>query len=318
MVTLKDISVATGVSVSTVSKALKNSYEISDATIALVNETASRLGYTRKKRVRMPAMTIGVTMPEVRSHYYAEFFHALSEELYRYGYSTISSVYQNFNEEELHVVKNMFKQKIDGIIICCSEKNSEEISQYVLTSEIPAVLHLESSPPYGINSVYIRSDTGIDQAIDHLLELGHKKIGYLGEYKSDSRYNLFCNSMKQRDMEVDPRFVKRGSERFENGGYLRAKELLEEKDLPTAIFSSYDQLAYGAMCAFRENGINVPQDISIIGFDNIVMDDYYPIPFTTIANPVEQMGTISVKILLDAIRNPEQFVPQSIAHCKVG
>ena len=99
----------------------------------------------------------------------------------------------------------------------------------------------------------------------------------------------------------------------DRGGYLRALELLEEKELPTAVLASYDQMAFGVMRAFREKGIEIPEDISIVGFDNTVMDNYYPVPLTSVTNPVEQMGVTATKILLDAIDNPVSHVGQNVA-----
>ena len=164
-----------------------------------------------------------------------------------------------------------------------------------------------------IYSIFIKGETGIEMAVDHLVELGHTKIGYIGEKASDIRYHAMCKCFRQRGIEIVPAFMKRGEERFELGGYLRALELLKEKELPTAIFASYDQIAFGAIRAFQEHGIRVPEDISIIGFDNIVMDNYHPVKLTSITNPVEQMGITAVKILMDAIKHPRSHVVQNVA-----
>ena len=150
-------------------------------------------------------------------------------------------------------------------------------------------------------------------AVDHLVELGHTKIGYIGERASDIRYHAICKCLRQRGIEIIPAFMKRGVERFEQGGYMRTLELLKEKELPTAIFASYDQIAFGAIRAFQEHGIRVPEDISIIGFDNIVMDNYHPVKLSSITNPVDQMGITAVKILLDAIKHPRSHVVQNVA-----
>ena len=118
--------------------------------------------------------------------------------------------------------------------------------------------------------------------------------------------------MEQHNLFVDTRFVKRGSDRFERGGYILAKELMEEKELPTAIIAGYDQFAIGAMKLFQENGIRIPEDMAILGFDNIVLDEYLPVTLTSVTNPVEQMGATAVKLLLDAIKNPKTHVVQTV------
>ena len=142
-----------------------------------------------------------------------------------------------------------------------------------------------------------------------------RAIDEIRDFSYDLNYALdaLCKYLRQRGLEVIPAFMKRGEERFEKGGYLRAVELLKEKELPTAIFASYDQIAFGAICAFEEYGIRVPEDISIIGFDNIVMDNYHPVKLSSITNPADQMGITAVKILLDAINHPRSHVVQNVA-----
>ena len=90
-------------------------------------------------------------------------------------------------------------------------------------------------------------------------------------------------------------------------------ELFEQKELPTAILVGYDQMAYGVLRACRERGIRVPEDLSIVGFDDIVMDDYFPVALTSVSYPMEQMGTVAVQILMDAIENPKNHVVQNVA-----
>ena len=119
--------------------------------------------------------------------------------------------------------------------------------------------------------------------------------------------------MEEHGLTADPAFIRCGAERFERGGYLRAMELFEQKELPTAILVGYDQMAYGVLRACRERGIRVPEDLSIVGFDDIVMDDYFPVALTSVSYPMEQMGTVAVQILMDAIENPKMHVVQNVA-----
>jgi LacI family transcriptional regulator len=109
--------------------------------------------------------------------------------------------------------------------------------------------------------------------------------------------------------------MKRGKERFELGGYLRAKELLKEQGEPrvTAVLACYDQVALGALDAFAEEGVRVPEDLSIIGFDNIILNDYLPIQLTSISNPTEQLSALAVKLLMDNLVEKEGHVVQNVS-----
>jgi len=185
--------------------------------------------------------------------------------------------------------------------------------QAITECGIPTVVLNESPLFYPLDSITIGVEQNVKLAVDHLLEQGHKKIGYLGEYNSDGRYRSFCDLMEQEGIPVDPRFVKRGALRFEQGGYQMACELLREPELPTAILTSYDQMAIGAIRAFNEHGIKVPEDISVVGFDNIVTDEYCHVALTSVTNPVEQMGITAIKILLDAIHHPSTHVIQNVS-----
>ena len=119
--------------------------------------------------------------------------------------------------------------------------------------------------------------------------------------------------MKKNRLEMNPQFVKRTGTRFEEGGYELAVELMKEEKLPTAVVVCYDQVAFGVMRAFQEKGVRIPEDISVVGFDNIIMDDYCSVPLTSVVNPVEQLGVTAIKILLDAVENGGEHIVQNVS-----
>lgn len=313
MVKLRDIAEATGLTVSTISKALNHSAEISKATTDLVWEKAKEMGYVFKKPANPTHRTIGVIIPEVRSNYYAELLHSLANAIEKNGFTMITVMSTEYGASMKPCIERITQFKLDGLLVCCDVAFSDRDYELLRDSGIPTLLLTDMDFPYMMDTIYIKGETGIDMAVDYLLELGHTRIGYLGEKASDIRYHAICKSLRQRGIEIVPAFMKRGEDRFEKGGYLRALELLKEKELPTAVFACYDQIAFGAMRAFQENGIRVPEDISIIGFDNTVMDNYHPVTLSSITNPVDQMGATAVKILLDAINHPRSHVVQNVA-----
>ena len=313
MVKLRDIAEATGLTVSTVSKALNHSAEISKSTTDMVWEKAREMGYVFKKPANPSHRTIGVIIPEVRSNYYAELLHSLANAIEKNGLTMITVMSTEYSASVKPYIERITQFKLDGLFVCGDVAFSDDSYQLLRESGIPTLLLTEVDLPYMMDSIYIKGETGIEMAVDHLLELGHTKIGYIGERASDMRYHAICKCLRQRGVAIVPAFMKRGEERFELGVYLCALELLKEKELPTAIFASYDQIAFGAIRAFQEQGIRVPEDISIVGFDNIVMDNYHPVKLSSITNPVDQMGITAVKILLDAIKHPRSHVVQNVA-----
>jgi len=313
MVKLKEIAMQTGMTVSTVSKVLNHSKEISQETTQLVLETAKMMGYVPKKAASRDTKTIGVVLPEVRSHYYAELMHALSMEIESHGYSMLTMLTKAYSVDVHPYVERMLQYNLDGLVVSCDRTLAESTCRMLVDNQIPALLLTESDMRYPPDSIAIKTELSVRLAVEHLIQLGHRKIGYLGEHNSDVRYQAFCEILKQNNIELNPNFVKRTEMRFEEGGYQVGCELMRERELPTAVVTSYDQIAFGAMRAFRERGIRIPEDMSIVGFDNIVMDEYYPVPLTSVTNPVEQMGITAVKILLDAIHKPTTHVVQNVS-----
>lgn len=313
MVRLRDIAQRTGLTVSTVSKALNHSKEISTETSKLIWETAREMGYVSKKAAQRAEKTIGVVLPEVDSQYYARLLHALNQKIEDCGYVMVTMLASEYAARIGPIVERMCKYEPDGIIVCCGSLVLDSDLRTISECGIPALVLNESVISMPVDSIYIENEQSVRLALEHLLELGHKKIGYLGEYNSDMRYQTLRSLMSQHGLELDPRFVKRGAIRFEEGGYHLANELLKEDELPTAVVTSYDQLAMGAIRAFQEHGIKVPRDISVVGFDNNVIDDYCQVGLTSVTNPVEQMGITAVKILLDAIHHPGTHVVQNVS-----
>lgn len=316
MVKLKDIARETGLTISTVSKALNNSREISEATTAKVLATAEALGYRIKRtETRQKIKTIGVILPEVRSHLYAELLHTLTKEADRRGYMLMTVLTRDFSEDLFLYIERLLSYQLAGLFINGTAGLSPMAQKLLRDNNVPSVVirNCDQDECYGIDSIYINDEIGICQAVDYLIELGHTKIGYLGENLSWMRCEALCNALKQRGLPVNPSFIKQGKERFEEGGYLRALELLEEPELPTAVLTSYDQVAYGATCAFLEKGLRIPEDISVVGFDSVSQCAHYPVPLTSISNPVGQMGVVAVKLLVDAITSPLTHVVQNVA-----
>ncbi len=312
MVKLKDIAAKTGITVASVSKALNDSPEISESTIQLVKMTAYEMGYRPKKSLHI-SKSIGVILPEVRSHYYAELMHSLSNEINKYGYSMVTMLSDFSAKGIVDAYEKLLPYNNKGLFISGSNFIDEQMCKCILEEGIPTVLFTEYNLPYPLDSIFVKTDSVMRLAVEHLTQLGHKKIGYIGEFNSDVRYNALCDVLRQNSIEIIPKFIKRGKERFEKGGYLRACELLQEDERPTAVIASYDQMAFGAMRAFHESGIKVPEDISIVGVDNTVMDEYLPIQITSVNSPVNQMGVIAVKLLMDNIKNPSAHVVQNVA-----
>ena len=244
MVKLKDIAQATGLTVSTVSKALNHSKEISAETSGRVLEAARSLGYIPKRETNEKTKMIGVILPEVNSHYYANLMQCLSREVEKRGYQMITMLMQDFSSTVGPYIDRMCRFELSGLIVGCIASISQEDYQVIRRSGIPSLMLNERNMIFPmIDSIHVSISYAVELAVEHLISLGHKEIGYLGEYNSDGRYQAFCECMKKNRLEMNPQFVKRTGTRFEEGGYELAVELMKEEKLPTAVVVCYDQVA---------------------------------------------------------------------------
>lgn len=318
MAKLRDIAQKTGLNVSTVSRALRDAPDIKPETISRVKRVAMQMGY----RVRIQGKasnTVGLIVPEVGSHYYSEMVEAIERELKKHGYSMLVRISGFDAGNILLAVEQMLQQDICGMIVhdrlIVDTTGDIQKNDRIALSTLPMVLISENRANLPVDAICIDTKFGVRLAMEHLIDLGHKEIGYIGEYASDVRYRTYLDILKERDLPVRENHMKRGKERFELGGYLRAKELLQEPDFSsvTAVVACYDQVALGALSAFAEAGIRVPEDISVVGFDNIILNDYLPIQLTSIMNPTEQLGSLAVKLLLNNIKDKENHVVQNVS-----
>lgn len=313
MVRLKDIAAQSGHSISTVSKALNYSEELSTQTIEQIWQTARAMGYMPKRSQDSRGKFIGVILPEVEGHHYSHLLHALNRKLESQGYTMFTMLTSYYSQSVRPLLERMYQLQPDGLILQWEPFFTREDYEMLCAGSIPAILLNGSDMNFPLDSIEIHPENGVRLAVEHLTQLGHRKIGYLGEHNSDIRYRAFCRQLEQHRITPNPAWILQTDTRFEKGGYELATALLDRGDLPTAIVACYDVFAMGIIKAFSERGIRIPEDISLISFDNIVMDDYCSVPLSSVAFPVEEMSAIAVKVLMDAIRNPAGHVVQNIS-----
>ena len=313
MATLKDIADELSVNISTVSRALNDSSEVGEETKQRVREAAKRLNYvpnlSARALVGKSTKLIGVIVPEIRSHYYVQMINYIETELKKHKYSFILGK-TNFKPENDIYYLNVFGQrKVDGLIVAGPIfKNIVKTLDEIKSLYHTPILLMETFMEYpNYDYVKIDNELGIEQAVRYLASKGIETIGYVGDKPSSSkRLPYLKEALSNCNLDVRKEFMKVGSERFEAGGYLRMKELLDQDPLPQAVFASYDHMALGAMKAIHEAGLKIPEDISIFGYDNIYESEYMYKSLTTIAPPIQEMTKIGVDTLIEKIEGDEE------------
>ncbi|GGD47492.1 LacI family DNA-binding transcriptional regulator [Paenibacillus nasutitermitis] len=308
MITLKEVAKAAGVNPSTVSRALSGDKRVKEKTRKMVEKLAAELNYTPNfmakalsgKRTHL----VGLIVPEISSNYYAQIIEFIETALKGKGYSLIIGTTGWNADRGMKNVDLFIGRKVDGIIYAdqLSPEMGNIFRQEKKYSDFPVVTIGSADRSHDVEIVTVDEGYGISLLVNHLVSLGHQTFGFIGEHLSSGiRLPLFIRALAQAGLSFHPNHIKSGKERFEAGGYLRMKELLAEDDRPTAVLASYDYLAIGAMKAAHEAGLQVPEHISIVGFDNVRESEYLLTPLTTVYPPIKDMTQRAIDILIEKI-----------------
>lgn len=321
MSTLKKIAEECGVSIKTVSNVVNNYPHVSEKMRLRVMQAIEKTGYVPNETARRMVMNKNgdesyrplkmqfgcILRPDISKYqnpFFLEVFRAVEEEI------TTDSNMVSFIEswdvlEKDPLLFNYLcnSEKLNGII---SFNYREKFLRKI--SEICPVVTVGANTS-GYDYVEVNFEQGTRIAIKHLKELGHRKIGFIGPFLDlppdnyKPRYLAFQKIMDELDLEYRREWIVGSDLFFIQSGYDAAKRLLEQDSLPTAVYCVCDEIAYGAMKAFREAGVKIPDDISVIGFDNLPMSDLVFSPLTTVNVNRAKMGRTAVKMLMNRIRN---------------
>ena len=305
--TYRKIAQLAGVSPSTVSKALSGSSEISRETAERILKIAEEHGVRRSNYHKSRAnCRVAILIPEIISVYYSRLGTAMIDELRKYCIEPYIHICGFDNENFCRVVNMLCEEKLaDGILSLCA-------SDYTVMSDIPIV-------GFGMPNSYPRFDTvsnniqsGLFEALEYLHSLGHNDIGFISEKHTDSKLRFFRSAMAHLELPVREEYLYVSRKRFAEIGCEAAEYYMKLTSPPTALVAAYDEVALGAIHTFRKNGISVPEDISVIGINDIPVSSYSSIPLTTIRTFSNELIERAVKLLLDRIKSPEQHIVQHI------
>lgn len=322
MATLKDIAKIAGVNVSTVSKALRGSSDINKQTMQNIKKIADELNYSYEKREPSQIKTqysnslntIGIICPEIISEYYSDIVNTLTKEIRKKGYYCIISFTDFDSENEGRYLKGLLNSNVKGIIFITESLDIDDTLGLIKNNNytIPLVVIAQNADTKEFDCIKIDDEYGMKLSVEHLLEQGHTNLGYVGDKLSNARMEAFIENLQENKLKVNKKWIRVSEERFEKCGYDLLTAMIKEGDLPTAIVGAYDNIVIGAVKAITDSGRKVPEDISIIGIDNISVTNYYNPEITSVAGPVEEMARIAVKLLFKKIDSSEYDVVQNV------
>jgi DNA-binding LacI/PurR family transcriptional regulator len=307
MVSIKDIARAAQVSHSTVSRALRDSPLVNPETRALIRKIAEEKGYTvsavARSLVTRRTHTLGVVVTSIADPFVGGVVGGIEELALGRHYSVILATCHADPEREQRAVQSFQERRVDGILVTSSRVGAQYLSM-LQEMQVPIVLINNQHPGEFGYHVSIDNPDGARAVTRHLLELGHRRIAYIGDrlglHSDEERLAGYRETLEGAGIPFDPALVVYGESTPESGRDAM-NELLGRTEPPTAVFCYNDMSAYGAMRAVRERGLHVPDDVSVAGFDDLFLSSYTDPPLTTVRQPTHEMGRDAAAILLDLL-----------------
>ena len=310
-ITIKDIAEKAGISYATVSRALNGKYGVNPETRRQVLEIAASLNYSpnaiARGLVKKKTLSIGLIIPDITNPFFPEVARGVEDYSEKRDYSIFLCNSNWDKNKENRYVRLLVEKRVDGLIIAPSASTVTDEDRKVF-SRLPVVLMSGVQPGSGTASVVVDTVKGGFIAGRHLVERGARKPCFIGgaedSFSVKERYEGFLEAVTAAGIPLLPPYVKFGDYR-QKSGYRIMKELLLTDEKPDAVFASNDLLAIGALEAIREAGIRVPEDIALIGFDNIPTAAFRGVELTTVDHPKYRMGELAAEILLEKIEGAE-------------
>ena len=301
-VSIKDIAKEAGVSPSTVSRALSDHPRISPETKERIRHLATEMGYSpsvvARSLVTKRTCTVGLAVAWVSDPFLAQLVRGAEDTAMQHGYTIFLSSFYDEPRREREVLAAFHERRVDGIIV---KSSSLVVDNRSLLANFGLPLVLINCPEHTY-SVSTDNLHGGRLATEYLLDLGHSRIGYIaaeqGARTNLDRLEAYKTALEERGIGFDPDLVVCG-DGYPQGGRRAMQKLLALPSPPTAVFCYNDLTAIGAAMAVREAGLQVPDDISLVGFDDIELASYFHPPLTTVRQPAYELGRQAMEMVLN-------------------
>jgi len=309
---IKDIAREAGVSTATVSHVINKTKYVTDETREKVEQAIKKFNYHPNAHAQMLALgkskIIGLLVSDISNPFFPEIIKSVEAGVIEAGYDLILLNTNYDVTRAIEDVHRLIQMKVAGIVLMISEFDASLID-VAKRKKTSIVFHDLGVVGEKMSNVILDYTVGIEEAVQHLVSLGHKNIAHIaGSHTIHSgriREEAFLNAMKKHFPQDEKPKIYEGDFRFE-GGRSAAHQMLQEKDVPTAVVVANDLMALGAMQEFKSAGLQIPQDISIIGFDDIAFAALSDPPLTTVCSPRIEIGRRAVEALLLTVDRPHQ------------
>jgi DNA-binding LacI/PurR family transcriptional regulator len=332
---IREVAKRAGVSTATVSRVVNGTAPVDAVTEERVRAAIRRTGYYPNTHARTlgtgKSHIFGLIISDIENPFFPELVKGFERLAVEQGYEVLIAN-TDYQPERMEVcVRRMLERKVDGVAIMTSEMDPELV-QMLNGRGIPIVFLDTGLVGVGISNISLEYDSGVDQAIDHLTSLGHQRIAFVSGpanlASARTRLEAFLASLQRKKLECRQEFIREGNHRFD-GGYAAMLDILKMRVRPTAVLASNDLMAIGMMGAVYAAGLRVPDDVSVVGFDDIALSSFMPPPLTTIRLSRAEIAEFAFNSLFAASQtggtegvthfvHAELVIRQSTAAVRVG
>ncbi|MHB1021887.1 MAG: LacI family DNA-binding transcriptional regulator [Acidobacteriaceae bacterium] len=285
---IKEVAKLARVSTATVSRTINGSDKVTPKTAERVRRAIESLDYYPNHNARAlgsgRSRIYGLIISDITNPFFPDLVKGFEDVAVKHGMEVIVANTGYSSDRMKICVQRMLERKVDGVAIMTSEMDKHLIQEFSKRG-IPLVFLDTGTPGAGVSNISIDYSEGIHQAVEHLVELNHKHIGFIAGpmelASARTRKNAFLKAMQQSGMRVNPKLIQEGNHKIE-GGYAAMERLIEMSDKVTAVLSSNDLTAIGAIRALQHHHLQIPEDISIVGFDDIEISTYLHPALTTV------------------------------------
>ncbi|MEZ4605948.1 MAG: LacI family DNA-binding transcriptional regulator [Deinococcales bacterium] len=300
--TIIDVAKRAGVSTATVSRVMNGEALVKDETRQMVEDAIAALGYRRNYLARSlvtgKSGVVGVLIPDVTGPLYGQMARGIEDVLIPLGLHSILVSDNRDPQEEERAIGLLLERQIDALIIIGSYISDASLAQ-LISPDFPLLLLQREQ--VSLNSPYISlqldNDQGVNEAMQYLYEMGHRQIAHVGGLRYDGERRRVVYEAFLREWGLEPFTL--ASDGTEEGGYQAANKLINKKPEVSAVFCINDRTALGLYHRLQERSVRIPEDISVIGFDDLPFAKHLAPPLTTIQQPARLMGQRAAELVLD-------------------
>jgi LacI family transcriptional regulator len=318
MLNMKDIAKLAGVSTATVSRVINNDPRVRKETRQEVEKIIEKFGYRRNLLARKLAMkrtsTIGVLLSDITNPFYSEIARGIEDEARQGGYTVMFGSTDNNSKIQQEYIDLFLEQRVDGIMFGSVSLEDPDVER-LFKEDFPFVLINRKVDTIKTDFIVLDNVKGAYMITEYLIKLGHRRIGIIHgplNYSTGvDRLRGYKEALWKHAIKDDSELMKPGDFQQESG-YLAFKKFCQIKNPPTAVFASNDFMALGALEAASEFGVKIPEDIALVGFDDIDFVSFKFVDLTTVSQRKYEMGTKGTQLLIRKIENSGNWVPQEI------